>query len=116
MSFLQSILAPYIEGYWCVAVQLSMLWEQQQNMEMLHKGTVNNGCVKQLEWALLCVENSFLHELQLSMIERCQQGTLLHGMLILNKLTFTYSLSLSLSLSQWKVVQWTYYVMLYVLI
>ena len=49
------------------------------------------------------------------MIERCQQGSLLHGMLILNKLTIL-SLSLSLSLSQLKVVQWTYYVMLYVLI
>lgn len=40
VSFLQSILAPYIEGYWCVAVQLRMLWEQQQNIEDLHKGTV----------------------------------------------------------------------------
>ena len=76
-----------------------MLWEQQQNVEMLHKGTVNNGSVKQLEWAFLCIENSFLHELQLSMIERCQQGSLLHGMLILNKLTIPLSLSLSLSLS-----------------
>ena len=36
-----------------------MLWEQQQNVEMLHKGTVNNGSVKQLERALFVYRKLF---------------------------------------------------------